>query len=195
MLFQKIVTISGKTYRELNETNLRGPRKHCADTSIKKSIWGVIISPKKEVLGCSLCSSLSWKGNLNVINEKINLNLFFQFQFIHTKDHEIMQSKLWLLDKVKFSLDQISFKAVHKSSPLLNFCLFNLRQSHLCSFLVQLLIFLPLFSSAIFCRFFYSLNSLHFVLFSLKAFYERYVHASKWYQIVLLSIFKHQFQR
>ena len=90
-----------------------------------------------------------------------------------------MQSKLRLMEKVKFSLYQISFKAVHKSSLLLSFYLFNLRQSHLCSFLVQLLIFLLLFPQLFFCRFFYSLNSLHFVLFSLKAFYERYVHASK----------------
>ena len=156
MLFQKIVSISGKTYRELNETNLRGPRKHCAETSIKKRSEGSSFFQRKRCLDAHfvhLChgkeilmsSIFSFGANTLIANEKINLNLFFfPFQFIHTKDHEIMQSKLWLMDKVKFSLYQISFKAVHKSSPLLNFCLFNLRQSHLCSFLVQLLIFFQL---------------------------------------------------
>lgn len=155
MLFQKIVSISGKTYRELNETNLRGPRKHCAETSIKKRSEGSSFFQRKRCLDAHfvhLChrkeilmsSIFSFGANTWLLTRKLILICFFPFQFIHTKDHEIMQSKLWLMDKVKFSLYQISFKAVHKSSPLLNFCLFNLRQSHLCSFLVPLLIFFQL---------------------------------------------------
>ena len=102
-----------------------------------------------------MSSIFSFGANTLIANENTNLNLFFfPFQFIHTKDHEIMQSKLRLMEKVKFSLYQISFKAVHKSSLLLSFHLSYLRQSHLCSFLVQLLIFLLLFSSAIFMSLF-----------------------------------------
>ena len=63
------------------------------------------------------------------------------------------------MDKVKFSLDQISFKAVHKSSPLLNFCLFNLRQSHLCSFQFNYLYF---FNYKL--RFQYQINQLSYRL-------------------------------
>ena len=125
-------------------------RKRCLDAHF------VHFCHRNEIL---MSSIFSFGANTLIANENTNLNLFFfPFQFIHTKDHEIMQSKLRLMEKVKFSLYQISFKAVHKSSLLLSFYLFNLRQSHLCSFLVQLLIFLLLFSSAIFCRFFYSFN-------------------------------------
>ena len=88
MLFQKIVSISGKTYRELNETNLRGPRKHCAETSIKKRSEGSSFFQRKRCLDAHfvhLChrkeilmsSIFSFGANTLIANEKINLNLFF----------------------------------------------------------------------------------------------------------------------
>ena len=88
MLFQKIVTISGKTYRELNETNLRGPRKHCAENSIKKRSEGSSFFQRKRCLDAHfvhLChgkeilmsSIFSFGANTLIANEKINLDLFF----------------------------------------------------------------------------------------------------------------------
>ena len=83
-----IVTISGETYRELNETSLRGPRKHCAETSIKKRSEGSSFFQRKRCLDAHfvhLChgkeilmsSIFSFGANTLIANEKINLNLFF----------------------------------------------------------------------------------------------------------------------
>ena len=94
MLFQKIVSISGKTYRELNETNLRGPRKHCAETSIKKRSEGSSFFQRKRCLDAHfvhLChgkeilmsSIFSFGANTLIANEKINLNLFFFSISVH----------------------------------------------------------------------------------------------------------------
>ena len=88
MLFQKIVSISGKTYRELNETNLRGPRKHCAETSIKKRSEGSSFFQRKRCLDAHfvhLChgkeilmsSIFSFGANTLIAKRKLILICFF----------------------------------------------------------------------------------------------------------------------
>ena len=164
MLFQKIVTISGKTYRELKETNLRGPRKHCAQTSIKKRIEGPSFLHRKRCLDAHfvhpchrneilMSSIFSFRANTLIANENTNLHLFFFSISVHPykgpRDNAV-QTTTYGKGKVFIVPNQF----FHKSSLLLSFYLFNLSQSHLCSFLVQLLIFLLLFCSAIFLSLF-----------------------------------------